>query len=346
MAEVTKAMTGQLGIFREIRLAAMAIALLIGIGTVGYVWLEGWSALDAFYMTVITVFTVGFREVGPLSPASQLFTTGLIVFGVGIALWAGASMLQLALSPEARVAIRRRRTRGEIAKMRDHYIICGYGRIGREVCATFLERGVPHAIGDMDDETASDLEELPCPYVQGDCTDDDVLRSLGIEHARGLIAVAGTDADNTFIVLSARALRPDLYIVARATTHDAERKLRAAGADRAITPYKIGGRRIAALAIQPGVVDFLDVMMKGDEADLALDEIPISPNSELVGRTLQDSRIRDISGAVVLAIRTSGAPLNSNPNRDAVLAADDMLIALGTCEQLAELSRMAGASGK
>ncbi len=335
-------MTGQLGIFHEIRLAVLAVVGLIVIGTVGYMALEGWTALDAFYMTVITIFTVGFREIHPLSPASQLFTSGLIVFGVAIAFWAGASMLQLALSPEARVAIRRRRMRSAIAKMRDHYIICGYGRIGREVCATFAERQIAHAVGDVNEGTIAELEELPCPFIHGDCTDDEVLQALGIEHARGLIAVAGTDADNTFIVLSARAIRPDLPIVARATTEDAERKLRAAGADRVLTPYKIGGRRIAALAMQPGIVEFLDVVMKGDEVDLALDEIRIGPRSELVGKTLEGSQLRKISGAVVLAIRDHDGKLNSNPGATAALAPNDVLIALGTCEQLTALSRLAG----
>jgi voltage-gated potassium channel len=160
----------QLSIVNEIKLAIAAVALLIAAGTAGYVFIEGWAFLDAFYMTVITVFTVGFREVFPLSPAGQVFTAVLIMFGVGVALWAGTSMLQLALSPDARVLMRRRRMRREISKLRDHYIICGYGRIGREVCACLMRRNVPHAIGDQDEARLEELENLGCPFVMGDCS--------------------------------------------------------------------------------------------------------------------------------------------------------------------------------
>lgn len=333
----------QLSIVSEIKLAIVAVGLLIAIGTAGYVVIEGWGPLDAFYMTIITVFTVGFREVLPLSPAGQIFTTILIMFGVGIALWAGTSMLQLAVSPNARSLMRRRRMRREIGKLKNHYIVCGYGRIGREVCACFMRRGVPHAIGDKDESTFEEVEELGCPLVIGDCSDDETLIALGIESARGLVAAAGTDADNTFIVLSARALRPDLYIVARATTPEAEKKLRAAGADRVISPYEIGGRRIAAAVIQPTIVDFLDVAMTGDEVSLAMDEVPVAETSPLAGQTLIDSGIRQQSGAVVLAIKDAEGGLNSNPAAITIIKAGDILIALGTVQQLKALAGLASA---
>lgn len=332
----------QLSIVNEIKLAIAAVALLIAVGTAGYVFIEGWGPLDAFYMTVITVFTVGFREVLPLSPIGQIFTTLLIMFGVGIALWAGTSMLQLALSPHARVLMRRRRMRKEIGRLKDHYVVCGYGRIGREVCACFMRRGVPHAIGDQDEAMLEELEGLGCPFVLGDCSDDETLKALGIGSAKGLVAAAGTDADNTFIVLSARALRPDLFIVARSTTPEAESKLKAAGADRVISPYEIGGRRIAAAVIQPTIVDFLDVAMTGDEVSLAMDEIVVSPTSPLAGQALVDSGIRQESGAVVLGIKGAGGQLNSNPAPSTVLNSGDILIALGTVQQLKALVKLAG----
>ncbi|MGQ9729836.1 MAG: potassium channel family protein [Candidatus Zipacnadales bacterium] len=331
----------QLTVVREMRVAIIAMVLLIAVGTAGYMLLEGWNMHDAFYMTVITVFTVGFREVRELSPLGQMFTAALIIFGVGIALWGGASVLQLSISLEARTLMRRRRMRNEISKMRDHFIICGFGRIGSEVCRFFRQRGMPHVVGDSREEAIAELLEIGVPAIQGDCTEDETLRALGIAHARGLIAAAGTDADNTFIVLSARALRSDLYIVARATSPQAERKLRAAGADHVVTPYRIGGQRIAAAALTPNVVDFLDVAMQGDELSLGMDEIRIRDDSPLVGKSLLDSCIRQAFGIVILAIKRANGRLDSNPTPETVIAAGDILIALGTMQQLRDLETLA-----
>jgi voltage-gated potassium channel len=332
----------QLGIVREMRLAIVALFALLAVGTAGYVLLEGWCVLDAYWMTVITVFTVGFSEVHELSSAGRIFTSLLIMFGVGIALWAGASVLQHAISPTARMLLRRRRMDRQIAALHDHYIICGYGRIGREVCRVFRRRGVPYAVGDTDEATIAELLESGGPAVQGDCTDDATLRALGIDRAKGLVAAAGSDADNTFIVLSARALRPDLYIVARATAAEVESKLLTAGADRAVTPYQIGGQRIATAAVQPTIVDFLDVAMHGNEVSLALDEVHIREGSPLSGTTLADSGIRQQSGAVVVAVKPPDGPLNSNPAPDTLLVVGDVLIALGTVQQLKDLDALAG----
>lgn len=333
----------QFGILRQMRLAMAAVAALIAGGSLGYMAIEGCTLLDAFYMTVITVFTVGFREVFPLSPAGQLFTSLLIMFGVGIALWAGASLLELALSHEAQSAMRRRRMKNTIAQMKDHHIICGYGRIGREVCRTLCERGVPHVIGDTHDVAIEELREGTCPFIQGDCSDDETLRALGIERAQTLIAVTGTDAENTFIVLTARALDPELYIVARAAEPEAESKIRAAGANKVITPYQIGGQRIAAAAYRPNITDFLEVAMKGDVADLAMDEVLVGEGSPLADKTVVDSGIRAETGAFILAIKRADGHFDSNPSPETVVRVGDILIALGTCDQLGALSRLSGA---
>jgi voltage-gated potassium channel len=333
--------TGQLGIVREMRLAIVALVALMAIGTAGYVLIEGWGTLDAFYMTVITIFTVGFREVHELSPVGMVFTSVLIMVGVGIALWAGASVLQHAISPRARMLLRRRRMDHDIAKLRDHFIICGYGRIGREVCRVFRRRGVPFAVGDVDEAVTGELLASGCPVVHGNCTEDATLLALGLAHARGLVAAAGSDADNTFIVLSARAMRPDLYIVARATSPEVEGKLRVAGANRVVTPYQIGGQRMAAAAVQPTIVDFLDVAMHGAEVSLALDEVRIRDGSPLVGVPLVDSGIRQQSGAVIVAIKHAAGHLNSNPVPETVLGPGDILIALGTVQQLKDLDALA-----
>jgi len=276
-----------------------------------------------------------------LSPVGRIYTSLLIVFGVGVALWAGARLVQVVVSPETQRLVRRRRMNAAIHKLADHFIVCGYGRIGREVCRVFRRRGVPFAVGDVDEAAASELLEAGCPVVQGDCTEDATLRSLGIEHARGLVAAAGSDADNTFIVLSARAMRPDLYIVARATSPEVEAKLRIAGANRVVTPYQIGGQRMAAAAVQPTIVDFLDVAMHGAEVSLALDEVRIREGSPLAGTALVDSGIRQQSGAVIVAIKHVDGRLNSNPVPETVLGSGDILIALGTVQQLKDLDALA-----
>lgn len=331
----------RLSIVPEIRFAIAAVIALIAVGTAGYVVVEGWQPFDAFYMTIITIFTVGFMEVHELTPAGRLFTSVLVIFGVGIALWAAASVLQYAISPHARLSLRRRKMNREIASLRNHFIICGYGRIGQEVCHVFRRRGVPYAVGDVDEGVIAELLEANCPAIHGDCARDSTLRALGIERARGLVAVAGTDADNTFIVLSARALRPDLYIVARATSPDVEDKLRIAGANRVVTPYQIGGQRIAAAAIQPTIVDFLDVAMRGEEVALALDEVRIREGSALAGTTLATSGIRQQTGAIVVAIKHHDGTLDSNPTPVTLLNVGDTLIALGTVQQLKDLDAMA-----
>ncbi len=235
-----------LSLLWELRLAALGVALFVTVGTMGCVLIEGWGPLDAFYMTIITILTVGYKEVHDLSPSGKPYTSLLIVFGVGVALWAGARLVQLAVSPETQRLARRRWMNGAIRQLADHFIICGYGRIEREVCRVFRRRGVPYAVGDVDEASIAELLEPGRPAVKGDCTEDATLKALGIERARGLVAAASSDADNAFIVLSARAPRPDLYIVARATSPEVEGKLRAAGANRVVTPYQIGGQRIAA----------------------------------------------------------------------------------------------------
>jgi len=333
--------TSHFSLLWELRLAALGVALLVLAGTGGYMLIEGWGLLDSLYMTIITIFTVGYKEVHDLSPFGQVYTSLLIVFGVGVALWAGARLVQLAVSPETQRMVRRRRMDRQIAGLREHFIICGYGRIGREVCRVFRRRGVSYAVGDVSEEVIGELLEAGCPAVAGDCTEDSTLQALGIDRARGLVAAAGSDADNTFIVLSARALRPDLYIVARATSPEVEAKLRAAGASRVVTPYQIGGQRMAAAAIQPTIVDFLDVAMHGDEVSLALDEVHVRVTSPLIGKTLADSGIRQQSGAVIVAIKPLDGKLNSNPAPATLLAVGDTLIALGTVQQLKDLDALA-----
>ena len=339
--ELDPTMVSGANLFRNLKLALGLMLLLVLVGTGGYMGIERVGFTDALFMTVITLTTVGYSYIKARpSVAGEMFTIGLLVVGVIIAGWATRTVLEFAVSETAREAIRRRRMRGEVAKMSNQFIICGYGRMGREVSLEFRKKRVPHVIVESQPEAVAELAESGVPIIVGDGADEDVLRDAGIERARGLIAVAGTDAENTFITLTARGLNPKLLIVARASQPETESKLRRAGADRVISPYVIGGRRIAAAAVQPTIVEFLDVVMHGENVELAMDEVPVQERSAVAGRTLEHSGIRDESGAVIIAIKDAGGTLHTNPPRDQQIAPGDILIAVGTVRQLQDLAHL------
>jgi voltage-gated potassium channel len=326
---------------QQLKVPIALVFCLLTMGTAGYSIIEGWSLLDSLYMTVITLSTVGYREIETPSPAGQVFTVALIVFGVVIAGFVGRAALEFAVSDRTRQVLRRRRMKGIIDKMSGHFIVCGYGRMGQEVSRVFRQRNVPHVVVDSDPERLFDLIEADVPSVVGDATEDETLREAGIESARGVIAVTDTDAENTFITLSARAINRDLLIVARAEDPEAERKLQMAGADRVITPYVIGGRRLAAAATQPTVVEFLDIVMHGGPGlEMGMRELTVQDGAELHGKTLGDSGIREKSGAVVVAMKDTDDVIHSNPRADHIICAGDILVCIGTIQELKTLAEM------
>jgi voltage-gated potassium channel len=293
-------------------------------------------------MTVITLTTVGFTEVHPLSDAGRLFTIGLIAFGIFLVTWVATTLVALVVGEELRSSIRMRRMEREISSLRDHFIVCGHGRMGRQACQDFARAGVPFVVVENNPEELERVRECGMPYVAGDATEDSILLAAGVERARGLIAVAANDAQNTFITLTARKLNPELLIVARSVEESAEAKLLAAGANRVVSPYVIGGRRIAAAALRPTVVEFLETVMHLENTDLAVNECVVGERSDLVGRSLVEAAVRQRTGAVVLAIKyTHDGGLDTHLDPDHALEAGDVLVALGTVAQLQELSRLA-----
>jgi voltage-gated potassium channel len=323
-------------------MALLAFGLVLVGGTVGYLIL-GFGLLDAVYQTVTTVSTVGFREVRPLGAAGQLFTIALILIGVGTALYTFGVLLESLIEGHLRQHLGRRRMDREIAQMNGHVIICGWGRVGR-ACAQYVK--VTGQLTVVVDRDASRLEGLPYPTVLGDVTDDEVLDGAGISRARALVAALDTDADNVFVTLSSRALRPDMVIIARARTEASQSKLIRAGADRVVNPQLIGGRRMAAFALQPHVAEFLDVVMHDEALEFRIEQIHITTGSALVGRSLQDAALATTTGALLLAIRTgtTGA-FRANPAPITLLDPDTILIVLGTPAQLAALRRVTGDEG-
>lgn len=318
-----------------------AFLAVVCIGTLGYSIL-GLSLFDAFYMTVVTVSTVGFSELGDpdqIDTAYRVFTVVLLLLGVGTALYTLSVTLETLLESRLTDRYRRRRMTREITDMHDHVIVCGYGRIGRTVASRLAAAGEDVVIIDFDPDQ---LAGCPHHHILGDATDDDVLQAAQIATASTLITATSADADNLYVTLSARTLRPDLFIISRARLTAAEPKMLQAGANRVVNPQLIGGERIAALTLQPHVAEFLDVVMHEGGIEFRLFEIAVSERSTLAGTTLRESHLRDRTGALVLAIRGSDGVFHTNPQPESIIAGGSMLIAIGTNDQLEALAAIAG----
>jgi voltage-gated potassium channel len=327
---------------RRIELALLALLGVLVAGSVGYVLL-GFDPLDAVYQTVTTVTTVGFREVHPLTIAGKIFTIVLIVVGVGTALYAFSVVLETLVEGHLRQLLERRRMERDIARMSGHAIVCGWGRVGRAVGGYLAGQGAQVVVVDNDPERVA---ATPYPAFTGDVTDDEVLRRAGIMKARALIAAINTDAENVYVTLSARALRPDLVIIARARTEASEPKLLRAGATRVVNPQRIGGQRIAAAALQPNVVEFLDVVMHDGSLEFRLEEVHVKAGSRLAGSTLEEAGVSSCvapgsAGALVLALRRTGGSFMTNPPLNARIEPGSVLIAIGTERQLDALKTAA-----
>jgi voltage-gated potassium channel len=321
---------------RLIRVVAILTAIVAG-GTIGYMTIEGWSFLDALYMTITTITTVGYDEVHPLSEAGKVFSIILIVGGVGGALYALTTAVGYFVEGRFGSTLGRRQMKNKIARLKDHFIICGYGRVGQEVARAFAGDGVPFVVIDSNPESIAQAEKDGYPYLQANATEDDVLKEAGIEKARGLVAAVGGDVDNTYITLSARGLRPDLFIAVRASDREAEVKLARAGADRIVSPYSIGARRLAMLALRPAVVDFIDTVSYGPGRELKLENIAVSDGSSLAGTTVAATRQR--TKVNILAISDKKGKLLANPAGEDMIEAGGRLIVIGTKEQLCALEK-------
>jgi len=301
-------------------------------GTVGYLVL-GLGPLDALYQSVTTVTTVGFRELGEPTAGFRAFTIVLVLTGAGSVLYALGVLLEALVEGRIGDQFGRRRMERELDQVQGHVIVAGWGRVGRAIAAT-IGGQLPIVVIDRDPGRVGEVDGL---RVEGDATDDDVLRRAGIERARALVAALNTDADNLYVTLSARRLRHDLFIVARARVEAAEAKLEQAGANRVVNPQAIGGARMAALVSQPHVADFLDVVMHDGGLEFRLEEVEVATGSPVAGRTLRDAHLRDATGALVLAMRQTDGGFRTNPPPDAVIEPGEVLIAIGTEAQLKAL---------
>ena len=320
---------------RRVLWGVCALIAIVVIGVIGYTVIEGWAFLDSLYMTIITITTVGFTEVHPLTSGGRIFSIFLIVGGVGGALYAITGIVEYIVEGNIGTTWERRRMKTKIVRMRGHFIICGFGGVGEEIARIFKAEGVPFVIIENRPECIARVERTGYLYLQGDATDDEVLREAGVERARALVAAVGTDADNTYITLSARELRPDLFIEARASSKEAVTKLERAGANRVVSPQAVGGRRMAMLALRPAVIDFIDTVTYSHGREIQLEKVDIGKDCRLVGLTIKVAR--DETGITTLAMWKKGGKLIPNPADEETIEEGDQLVVIGTGKQLAIL---------
>ena len=335
---------------RRLRQQLLAGGLVLGIvfliGTLWYWIIEGWPFSDAAYMTMITLSTVGFSEVHPLEERSRLFTIGLILMGLITIGYIVNRFTEALIGGYFQEGIRRRQQKQLIDTLDQHYIVCGYGRTGRQIAQEFEAEGIPFVIIDSRTEQVEAAKEQSYIVFQGDATLDDSLLGAKIDKAVCLVAALGSDAENLYLVLSAKTLNPRIRAIARASTEEALQKLQRAGADAVVSPYITGGRRLAAAALRPQVMDFVDGILTGTDRAFYMEELLIdSQNCPYVGQTLRHARLRSQSGALVLAIRRVDGTLIGGPTGDTRLLAGDLLICMGTAEQLRQLNQLVGPLG-
>jgi voltage-gated potassium channel len=327
-------------VFRQIIQWSAILVIFIILGSLGYMWIEGWDYFDSLWMTVITLTTVGYAEVRPLSQAGRAYSMMLMLAGIGVMFYIITGLAKVIVEGEIRQALGKRKLQRTIKKLHDHYIICGYGRIGEIIARQLQERHIPFVIVENQPDVVLDLEELGYNILVGDATKEEVLLEAGIERAKGLIAVVSSDANNVFITLTARSLNPKIFIVARAAEPGSEQKLLRAGADRVESPYELGGRKMAQTILRPNVVTFLDLAMKED-VDLSMEEIPVAATSPLVGTALKDSGIRQKLNTIIVSIKRANGDMVFNPSPGTQIDAGDTLIALGMRQNLESLEELA-----
>jgi voltage-gated potassium channel len=315
--------------------AVALLVLVIAGGMVGYMLSEGLGAWDAFYMTVLAVTTV--ESPSNLSRTGQAFTVVLLLGGVGAALYTFTLLATVVVEGGLPKRLQHRRQARMLETIKDHFIICGYGRIGAIVARQFQRQQVPFVVIDRDPERLHAAMDHGVLAVEADASREDVLKRVGIARARGLIAAVGTDAENVYAVLSARVLRPDLFIIGRAETEDATIKLKRAGADRVLSPYQIGGVQIAQTALRPAVVDFMDLATSSEHLELAMEQITVTATSALANQSILDANLRQRFGVVVVGIQRQDLRMEFNPAPDTAIRAGDKLVVLGNPESLKQL---------
>ena len=323
-------------------LVSILLSLMIfSIGTGGYMIIEGWDLIDSIYMTIITVTTVGFSEIHQMSKSGRIFTIGLVFAGVGFFLYVASALVQFMVEGQIQNILGRRRLNKKIRHLKNHHIVCGYGRIGRVLCKHLnAHPALKLVVVEKDPERIPEMESDSMLYISGDASEEENLLKAGIKQAKILIAALATDIDNVFLVLTAKQLNPNIFIVARASDKRAKSKLQAAGANRVESPYDVGAVSMAYRVLRPSVTSFLDLVFAHNRKDIQMDEIPVAPSSLLVGIMLKDSGIRQRFNLIIIAIKKSNNEMMFNPSFETVIKSGDTVIAMGKSDDLLELEKM------
>jgi voltage-gated potassium channel len=325
---------------RHLKLCILLLILVILLGVSGYMTIEKWDFLDALYMSVTTLTTVGYGEVHELSNLGRLFTISFIIIGVVYFLYIAGAVVQFVVEGQIRTILGRRSLDKKIDRLKNHYIVCGYGRIGKTLCTMLKRKAVDLVVIEKDQDLIPVMVEDKIFYISGDAGDESNLIKAGIQHAKGLIAVLATDTDNVFLVLTARQLNPDLYIMANASRNESKPKLLAAGANRVELPYDMGAVSMAQRIIRPTVTNFLELAFAQKRKDIQMEEIPVSLSSKLVNVMLKDSGIRQQFNLIIIAIKKSDDSMLFNPSFEAVIESGDTVIAVGQEENLKKLEKI------
>lgn len=325
----------------KFRYSLVVLFLVIATGTIGYQVVQGWNWVDSLYMTIITLSTVGFREVHEMTPAGKMFTMFLVIFGVGSVAYVIKNGTQAMFEGELRNVLGRRKLKKNIGSLKGHYVVCGYGRMGRIIAKEFLAEKVPFVILEGDPDVVAGVTDPKILIIQGDATLDGTLEEAGIGVAKGVVSVLRSDADNLLVVLTARGMNEGLRIVARAGEEGVEKKLIRAGADKVVSPYQMGGIRIAHALLKPAVTDFLELTVQDKAVDLELEQLLVPETSPIAGKTLTDSNIRKDFDVILVAIKRKDGNMVFNPGKDTVLSAGDTIIVLGERDQMEKLVSVA-----
>ena len=324
---------------RHLKISIFLTMGIIVLGTLGYHFIEGWDVFDALYMTVITISTVGYREVHDVSINGRLFTISIVLLGVGFSLYVAGAVVQFMVEGQIRTILGRRRLDKKINKLKNHYIVCGYGRIGRVLCKN-LKQKLDLVIIEKDEEKVPSMDTDGVFYISGDAADETNLFKAGIDRAKTLVAVLGNDIDNVFLVLKARQINPDIFIMARAGHEESKSILKSAGANAVESPYDIGASNMAQKIIRPTVTSFLDLAFAHQRTDILMEEIYVDASSSLSDVMLKDSGIRQQFNLIIIAIKKYDNSMLFNPSFETIIKAGDTVIAVGEEENLKKLEKI------
>jgi voltage-gated potassium channel len=323
----------------KIKFALVILLTIIIIGTVGFHLIEGWSLIDSFYVCIATLSTVGYGDFAPETTAGKFFAVGVIVFGVGMMFYTLVLLAETFIEGRVRILLGRGKLEKIIEKMENHYIICGGGRIGFLICRELMAGKVPFLIIDNNPDVIQKAQEEGFVYAKGDATQDKALLGAGIKRAKGIICVLPSDAENLYVILTAKELNQKIYIMARSEEEESEHRLLRAGADKVMSPYTLGGVRMAMAIMRPAMLDFIEITTSRQSLELRMEEISICKNSSFISKTLEDSGIRKRFGLIIVAVKKDSGKMIFNPMANYVIEEGDRLISMGEDENVKQFAQ-------